>query len=114
MSYKHDLEAAILASLEAAPAHGYEISRRIRNRSEELFATGEGRLYPALHALEKAGYLDAEWESQETKPPRKVYRLTEKGRNELAHRRENWERFRSAVESVMAPSTLVRRAHGSA
>ncbi|RYG48267.1 PadR family transcriptional regulator [bacterium] len=103
MAFQPDLEGAILAALDGSPAHGYEIGRRIRERSQRTIAPGEGRLYPALHGLEKSGFLRSIWEPQEGKPSRKVYALTEEGTAELQSRRDAWSSFRAAVDALMHP-----------
>ena len=72
MSFKSDLEAIVLGSLQGQSLHGYEISKRISTKSEGLLRVGEGQLYPTLHKLEQAGLVTAEWVNQEGKPARKV------------------------------------------
>ena len=93
----------MLGALDGSEAHGYEIARRIKSTSEEALAVGEGLLYPALHALERDGYVVAEWVPQEGKPNRKVYRLTEAGRGSLAKKRKEWLRFSAGVAAVLRP-----------
>lgn len=101
MAFKSDIEAMILGVLQEGSLHGYEISRRIRKKSAELFAVGEGRLYPALHKLESEGKVIASWEPNEGKPPRRVYELTDQGRSALAEQRDMWQRFASGVGSIL-------------
>jgi DNA-binding PadR family transcriptional regulator len=100
MAFKGDLEALILAVLADNALHGYEISKRIRVQSQEVLKYGEGQLYPALHKLEEAGFIVAEWMPQDGKPDRKVYSLTPSGHDELAHHRSAWEKFVSGVGGV--------------
>ena len=102
MSFRPDLQALALGVLGEGPAHGYAIARRIASRSEGALSAGEGLLYPALHALEREGHVEAHWEPQDGRPDRKVYTLTESGRRELAKRRESWLAFRRAVDAAMA------------
>ena len=92
-----------LGALDGGPAHGYEIARRIKATSEEALSVGEGLLYPALHGLEREGFIAAEWVPQEGKPNRKVYRLTESGRGALAKKRREWQRFAAGVAAVLRP-----------
>lgn len=103
MAFRGDMDALVLGALDDGPAHGYEIARRIKLRSEEALAVGEGLLYPALHALERDGYVVAEWVPQEGKPNRKVYRLTDAGRGVLAKKRKEWQRFAAGVSAVLRP-----------
>lgn len=103
MAFRGDMDALALGALDEGPAHGYEIARRIKLRSEEALAVGEGLLYPALHALERDGYVVAEWVPQEGKPNRKVYSLTEKGAGALAKKRKEWQRFAAGVAAVLRP-----------
>src|ERR1700732_2022852 len=97
MAFKSDLEALILGVLQAGPLHGYEISKRIRERGGEALAVGEGRLYPALHKLESEGKVVGKWEPREGKPPRRVYELTEEGHKELTAQKDAWTKFTSGV-----------------
>ena len=103
MAFRGDMDSLVLGALDDGPAHGYEIARRIKARSEEALSVGEGLLYPALHALEREGYVAAEWVPQEGKPNRKVYRLTDTGRGALAKKRKEWQRFAAGVAAVLRP-----------
>jgi len=103
MAFKTDLEAVILGAVAERPLHGYGIVKVIRERSEGALKAGEGQLYPILHRMEDAGWLTAEWEPQQGKPPRKVYELTEKGRAEFAKRKKAWAEFSQAVSSILMP-----------
>ena len=68
MSFKTDLEAVVLGTLQGQNLHGYEISKRISSKSEGLLRIGEGQLYPTLHGLEDQGLVTSEWIGQEGKP----------------------------------------------
>ena len=103
MAFRGDLEALALGALDGGPAHGYEIARRIKATSDEALSVGEGLLYPALHGLEREGYVVAVWVPQEGKPNRKVYRLTDSGRGALAKKRREWQRFATGVAAVLRP-----------
>src|SRR5471030_1752676 len=92
MAFKSDLEALILGVLHDGALHGYEISKRIKERGGETLAVGEGRLYPALHKLEADGKVTAKWEPREGKPPRRIYELTEIGRTELTVQQTAWRK----------------------
>ena len=102
MSFRGDLEAVILGTLQGERLHGYEISKRITQKSEGLLKVGEGQLYPVLHKLEEQGFVSAEWESTEGKPARKVYALTQQGRAALAAKLERWERFAKSIGAILA------------
>jgi transcriptional regulator len=103
MSFKGDLEALILGTLQREPLHGYEISKRIKEAAPDAFSVGEGRLYPALHRLERDGYVVAEWIPQEGKPARKVYRLTDSGKGELVEKKRKWAEFSNGVARLLSP-----------
>lgn len=106
MGFKGDLEALILAVLADHALHGYEISKRIRTQSQEVLKYGEGQLYPALHKLEQAGFVAAEWMMQDGKPDRKVYSITPTGREELDRHRSAWTKFVSGVGSIFASNAV--------
>jgi len=98
---KGHLDALILATLSAGPAHGYAIAQALRSRSGGTFDLPEGTLYPALHRLERGGLIDSEW-SLEAGRRRRVYHLTRGGERGLEERRRDWQLFASAVEAVLA------------
>lgn len=108
MAFRGDLEALVLGVLQEGPLHGYEIAKRIREKSDALIRIGEGQLYPCLHRLEQSGFIQAEWLLQEGKPSRKVYSLTESGGSEVEERRRTWEKFAAGVNSVLAPPKPAR------
>jgi len=98
------LDLLILKVLGAREAHGYAIARRIRERSEGVLAVEEGSLYPALHRLERRGLLEAAWGSSEAGRRAKFYRLSRRGRRELAERERGWQEMAGAIESVLRPA----------
>ncbi len=97
---KGHLDALILAVLAAGPLHGYAIIEQLKRRSGGELALPEGTVYPALHRLEHAGFLSSAWSVDGRK--RRVYELTRRGRRELGVRREEWQRFATAIEAVLA------------
>ncbi len=101
MGFREDLEALVLSCLSTGPAHGYELSKRIRVLSDEVLSVAEGKLYPTLHSLEADGDISAEWVPQGNKPPRKVYELTESGRKTLQRKQSEWHAFTRGVGSVL-------------
>ena len=80
----------VLALLSDAPAHGYELARRIKRRTDGICALGEGTLYPLLYNLEGRGWIKGKWEVGPGRRRRRVYRLTAAGRRQCAQRTEQW------------------------
>jgi PadR family transcriptional regulator len=97
---KGHLDALVLAALEAEPAHGYAIIKRLRSRSDEVFKLPEGTVYPALHRLERDGLVKSRWTVTNGRR-RRVYRITRAGKEGLAVRRLEWKTFARAVEAVL-------------
>ena len=97
------LDMLILQTLQWAPRHGYALSKAIRTNSGEILKVDTGSLYPALHRLEKKGWIAAEWKPSEMGPRLRVYRLTEKGKRQLSSERSRWERLTSAIAGIMNP-----------
>lgn len=75
-----------------------------------MLSYGEGQMYPALHALEASGAVEARWETTEGKPARRVYTLTAGGGAALKERRAQWQRFAAGVERMLAPKTPLAEA----
>jgi transcriptional regulator len=98
---KGHLDVLVLAVLRAGPAHGYAVIESLRLRSEGAFDLAEGTVYPVLHRLEAAGLLASAWSTAAGRR-RRVYRLTRRGRAELAARERDWRAFATAVEAVLA------------
>jgi len=98
---KGHLDGLILATLQAGPAHGYAIAQALRARSDGAFELPEGTLYPALHRLERAGFVTSEW-SSESGRRRRIYSLTRSGDGALEERRREWRLLSNAIESVLA------------
>ncbi len=101
---KGTVRLLILRLLDDEPRYGYQMIQHLKERSEGYFQLGEGALYPLLHEMENEGFLRAEWRDQESRPKRRYYHLTTKGRRELAHRLENWQGFTRAVDLVLEAS----------
>lgn len=98
---KGNTPTLVLAVLRDGPLHGFGIAREIERRSGEALKFKEGTLYPALHALEQQGLVLGEWRREEGQRERKVYTLTPAGLAALEERARRWERFASAVRSVL-------------
>jgi PadR family transcriptional regulator PadR len=102
---KGTVRLLVLRLLEREPMYGYQMLQHLEERSEGYFRVGEGALYPLLHELEEAGFLRAEWREVADRPQRRrYYRLTAKGRRELARRREEWRGFTRAMDLVLEAS----------
>ncbi len=95
------LDMLILKIVALGPVHGYGISLRIRQISKEVLQVQQGSLYPALHRLEKRGWLDAQWGESDNGRQAKFYKLSAKGRKQLAAEESNWRRLAEAVTLVM-------------
>ena len=95
------LDLLILKVVALGPVHGYGISQRIRQISDSVLQVQQGSLYPALHRLEKRGWLAAEWGESENGRLAKFYRLSAKGRKQLASEQETWNRLSNAVALIL-------------
>ena len=96
------LDLLILKVVALGPVHGYGISQRIRQISDSVLQVQQGSLYPALHRLEKRGWLVAEWGDSENGREAKFYRLSAQGKRQLAAEEENWNRLSAAVGLILA------------
>ena len=96
------LDVLILKTLRASPMHGWGISQRIQQLSEDVLQVNQGSLYPALYRLEAKGWIQSEWGASENNRRARFYELTRAGRKQLAEERESWERFVEAVSRVLA------------
>ena len=94
------LATMVLAVLAGGPAHGYGIGAELKRRSNDQLDVLEGSLYPALHRLEDAGWVDSEWETNEGRR-RRSYALTADGKAELRARAVRWTAFRSFMDSLL-------------
>ena len=95
------LDVLILKALSWGPMHGYGIGRWIRQTTEDVLAVQEGALYPALHRLQRRGWLDDEWGVTETGREAKYYRLTPVGRRQLRSEVERWRAYARAVSTAL-------------
>lgn len=98
------LDMLILRTLQWGPQHGYGISRAIRAGSADVLTVETGSLYPALHRMEKQGWIASEWSLTENKQRAKFYRLTTAGRKHLLSEQSRWDEFVKAVSGVMKPA----------
>lgn len=100
------LDMLILQTLQWGPQHGYGVSRVIHSNSHDVLNVESGSLYPALHRLEKEGWIASEWGLSENKQRAKFYRLTAAGRKHLLSEESRWEEFVKAVGAVMKPARV--------
>jgi PadR family transcriptional regulator len=97
---KGQLELVVLATLRDGPLHGYGIIKRIRDRTTGELDVLEGTLYPALHRLESVGLVKSRW-ATEARRRRRVYELTQKGRDALATQESEWRSFARTLEVIL-------------
>lgn len=98
------LDMLILRTLRFGPAHGHGISKHIRQTSEEVLQVEHGSLYPALHRLERQGWVVAKWEKAKDRNREfKYYRLTPAGRKQLTAEESKWAELTRAIGLVMSP-----------
>ena len=95
------LDMLILKSLQLEPMHGFGISVRIRQMSDEVLQVEQGSLYPALYRLEDQGWIKAEWGVSENNRKARFYTLTTTGRKQLNAETDNWARVSSAINLVL-------------
>jgi len=99
------LDMLILQTLQWGPQHGYAISQSIRGRSGEVLQVETGSLYPALHRLEKQGWVSSQWKQTGSNQRAKFYRLTSAGKRQLISEQARWSRIVSAIAGIMNPAT---------
>ena len=95
------LDLLILRALAAGPMHGWAISQRIQQVSREVLQVQQGSLYPALHRLERRGWIRATWGNSENNRKAKFYELTRAGQKQLTLETSNWEKLASAVAQIL-------------
>jgi PadR family transcriptional regulator, regulatory protein PadR len=98
------LDVLILKTLTWGAAHGYAVSRAIRERSEGTLAVEDAALYQALHRLERQRLVEAEWGLSESNRRAKFYQLTAAGRQRLREETATWRRYSAAVERILEPA----------
>ncbi|MEZ5285759.1 MAG: PadR family transcriptional regulator [Vicinamibacterales bacterium] len=98
------LDLLILRTLALGPMHGWAISQRIQQMSDEALRVNQGSLYPALQRLETAGWVASEWGATEQNRQAKFYQLTRTGQKQLREETETWERMIEAVGKVLRGS----------
>jgi transcriptional regulator len=97
------LDLLILRTLQLGPAHGHAIARAIEQSSDDVLRVEQGSLYPALHRLIKRGWVAFDEGTSENNRKAKFYRLTPKGRKQLAIETSNWDALARAIGRVLRP-----------
>jgi len=95
------LDLLVLKTLATGPMHGYGIAQHIERISDELLRVEEGSLYPALHRIEQAGWIRADWKPSETGRQAKFYRLTSAELKQLQAEEERWQKLTRGVSKVL-------------
>ena len=99
------LDMLILRTLRWGPAHGHDIAKHIQRTSDEVLQVEHGSLYPALHRLERKGWVSAKWETAKDRNREfKYYRLTAAGKKQLAAEESKWKQMAGAIARVMWPA----------
>ncbi len=98
------LDMLILQTLQWGPQHGHGIGQAIRGNSLDALQIEHGSLYPALHRLEKKGWLQSEWKNSETNRRAKYYKLTAAGKKQLLRKQSKWKLLVKTVSRLMKPA----------
>src|SRR6266851_5614805 len=98
------LDMLILRTLLFGPRHGHSIAHSILEGSDDVLQVEHGSLYPALHRLEKQGWIASQWGASENNRKAKYYRLTARGRKQLVAESSKWKRLTAAIAGVMKPA----------
>lgn len=98
------LDMLILRTLLWGPQHGHGIGQAIRTQSDDLLKVETGSLYPALHRLEKRGWLKSQWDVSEANQRAKYYQLTAAGKEQLSRERDRWSQMVDAIGRIMNPA----------
>jgi transcriptional regulator len=96
------LDLLILKTLTLAPAHGWGLTHRIQELSQDAFRVGQGSIYPALIRLEQRGLVLTDWQTTENGRRAKVYRISAAGRRAVGEELASWRRFVAAMDLVLA------------
>jgi PadR family transcriptional regulator PadR len=101
------LDVLVLKTLSWGPMHGSAVARWLRQTTEDVLQVEEGSLYPALHRMERRGWIESEWGLSENNRRAKYYRLTTEGRKQLRAEASTWSAFSAAVSKVLAATSPV-------
>jgi transcriptional regulator len=97
------LDLLILRTLMLGPAHGHQIAKHIQRSTDDVLQVEHGSLYPALHRLERKGWLASKWETRDGKREFKYYRLSATGKKQLVVEESKWKQLVGAIARVAAP-----------
>ena len=100
---KGSTDSLLLCLISYQPMYGYQIIKDLEKRSNGYFQFKEGTLYPALHRLEKAGFVQGKWQKLPGGQERRYYYMTQKGQKALEERLAVWQDFSTAVDLIMQP-----------
>ena len=95
------LDLLILKTLATEANHGWGIAQRIQQVSKDVLQVGQGSLYPALHRLEKKGWISSDWRASDSNRRAKYYELTSAGRRQLAKEMSEWQKLTGAIALVL-------------
>jgi PadR family transcriptional regulator PadR len=95
------LDLLILKTIALGPQHGWAISERVQQMSSDALQVKQGSLYPALHRLERRGWIKARWNTTENNRRAKYYELTHRGRKQLEAQADSWRRLAAAVGQIL-------------
>jgi len=98
------LDMLVLRTLQWGPQHGHGIGQAIRMKSDDALQIEHGSLYPALHRLERKGWLKSEWKLSETNRRSKYYSLTQSGKKQLLSEQSKWNELVATIARVMKPA----------
>jgi transcriptional regulator len=98
------LDLLILRALSLGSQHGWGISERVQQMSGDVLRIQQGSLYPALHRLERRGWIKARWGTSDNNRRAKYYELTKAGRGQLAVEKDSWQKLTAAVAQVLGPA----------
>ena len=104
------LDVLILKTLSWGPRHGYAVARWLLDTSDDVLRVEEGALYPALHRLERKGWIESEWGLSENNRKAKYYQLTAEGRQQLRAKATTWARYAAAVSKVLGAAAATQAA----
>jgi len=103
------LDMLVLRTLLWGPQHGHGIGQAIRTQSDGLLKVETGSLYPALHRLEKRGWLKSEWDVSDANQRAKYYRLTAAGKAQLVREQDRWAQLVDAIGRILNPAQAGRK-----
>lgn len=95
------LDLLVLKALSLGPMHGYGIGQRIQQLAEDMLQIEEGTLYPAVYRIEQKGWIESEWGVSDNNRRARFYKLTRRGRKQLAERQSQWDHLTTAVAKVL-------------